>query len=198
MAVTPIDYVLLLERNYPTALFGGSCETYAKIAWKDTVISQPSQTQLDAEWVILEVQLAMESKIKELSVLARLDVIAGFWSSALGTAHFYDSAEIDQVNLIGMVTQLRETFEKAKTAAKLASQPEPAEPSDYFSARILSTDIQKAYYPHTLSQLSSVMDDGKIFKMQVLQTFNNLKDQVLAKTSVVDVNAVVWTSMKQV
>jgi len=82
MSVTPIDYVLLLERNYPTAVFGGSCETYDRINWKDTTTPKPSASQLDAEWSVLEVQLEMESKLLSLSNLSGLDVIAGFRSSA--------------------------------------------------------------------------------------------------------------------
>jgi len=194
MPVTNIDYVLLLERNYPTAIYDGSCSTYDKISWKDT-IPKPSQAQLDSEWTILEVQLEMESQILLLSQQAGADVVKGFRSSALGAPYIYDSAPEDQLNLIGMVTQLRETYETAKANAILNNQPAPAEPSDYFSTRTNPGDIQKTYHLHTLSQLAQVMDDGKIFKLQVLQTFNIKKDQVLACVDIPSIRAITWTPM---
>jgi len=196
MSVTPIDYVLLLERNYPTAVFGGSCETYDRINWKDTTIPKPSVSQLDAEWSVLEVQLEMESKLLSLSNLSGLDVIAGFRSSALGTSFFYDSDPDSQVNLIGLVTKLRGIKEASyNSLTNLYQNPNP---SDWFPVRNHASDLQKTYTLHTLSQLDTVVQDGANFKLSVLQTFNNLKDQVVACTTVADIRKINWVSMAQV
>jgi len=165
------DYVLLLERNYPTAVFSGSCYTYDKIAWKDTTIPKPSKATLDAEWATLEVQLAKEKKILELSVAAGSEITAGFYSSALGSKYFYDANLEDQVNLIGVVADGADSM---------------------FSVRVLPTDVQKTYMSHTAAQLKQVMDDGKLFKLTILQKFNTLKNSVLSCASVAAVQAIVW------
>jgi len=196
MSVTPIDYVLLLERNYPTAVFGGSCETYDKINWKDIVIPKPTLAQLDAEWSILEIRLEMESKLISMSNSAGLDIITGFRSSALGTSWFYDSDPDSQVNLIGLVTKLRGIKDISyDTVTKTYANPDPI---DWFPVRANATDLQKSYTRHTLSQLNVVIQDGANFKLTVLQTFNNLKNQVMACTTIPDIRNINWVSLAQV
>jgi len=194
MPITPIDYVLLLERNYPTSSFGGSCGTYDKINWTDTSIPKPTKSQLDLEWSILEIRLEMEAKLLELSTLAGLDVVAGFKSSALGSVYFYDSDPDSQVNLIGLVTKLRGIKDLSyNPTSKLYTNP-----TDWFPVRVNATDLQKTYTSHTLSQLDTVIQDGANFKLQVLQTFNNLKDQVLACTSIAEIRNIKWVSLAQI
>jgi len=165
------DYILLLERNYPTAVFSGSCYTYDKIVWKDSTIPKPTKSTLDNEWATLEVILAMEKKIMSLSVFAGNEITTGFYSSALGSPYFYDANLEDQVNLIGVVAD--------------------GSPS-MFSVRVFPNDPQKTYMQHTSSQLKQVMDDGKLFKLTILQKFNALKNNVLSCTTIGEINAIVW------
>jgi len=196
MPVTPIDYTLLFGRNYPTALFSGSCETYSKISWKDPIISLPTEAQLISEWVILEVILEKESKIRELSRLSGMDIIAGFRSTALGSSYFYDSDPDSQVNLIGLVSKSRGAKDASyDPVTYVYSNPDPI---DYFPIRNNKTDIHKTYTPHTLSQLDNVVLDGANFKLLILQTFNNLKNQVLSCTDIPSIRLIVWTSLSQV
>jgi len=165
------DFVLLLERNYPGSVYGGSCHTYEKIKWTDPINPKPLEATLVAEWAVLEVQLEMEAKILELSIAAQDEITQGFESSAIGSSHWYDANLEDQLNLVGMTT---------------------AGTDSYFSVRTLKTDVQKVYMLHTAAQFHQVLEDGKLVKLVILQKFNNLKDAVLACTSVAAVQAINW------
>jgi len=166
-----MDITLVLETYYPTAKWSGSASTYATLIWKDTIIPKPTELDLLNKWTKLELELAISDKLIELSLAAGNVISAGFSSNALGTTYYYDGTPEDQLNLVGAV-------------AAGAAMP--------FSVRINNTDIMKTYMIHTIAQLKQVMNDGKMFKLGILQKFNNLKDSVLICTSLAEVKAIVW------
>lgn len=96
-------------------------------------------------------------------------ITGGFTSSALGTFHRYDSAEIDQLNLIGAVSQ---------------GVSVPYSCAD-------STGI-KAMRLHTAAQLKQVLADGAAVKIAALDKARTLKDQISAAVDVAAVDSVVW------
>jgi len=169
--MSAIDIPLVLKKNYPTAKWGGSAATYDLLVWKDTTIPKPTLAELQAQWNVIDLEYAKMDKIKELSDACEAEILGGFQSSALGTPYWYGGTQEDQLNLIGVVA---------------SGQPSP------FSVKKNKTDIQKTYINHTAAQLQQVMYDGKMFKLQLLQKFNNLKDQVLAATDIQTVQSFVW------
>jgi len=143
-------------------------------------IMTPEEMDADAS-LLTEAKVA---KITELSVAAGNNITSGVISDAIGSSRRYDAELEDQANMLGSI---------------LATSPSVANPegtSMYYASRDPSTGV-KAYLPHTYTQLRQVLDDGAAFKLQVLVTFNGVKDAVLAMTSVADVNAVTWTDVEQ-
>jgi len=120
-------------------------------------------------------------ELKELKKIAKQDInsacakaiTSGFTSSALGTQHTYQSEQIDQLNLIGVVT---------------------AGQDDYFKCGVEDADgnVTWNYEKHTIAQLQQVLQDGKVHKQGLLQKANTLKTQVANATTVKDVEAIVW------
>ena len=113
------------------------------------------------------------SKTSEINTACGNEIVSGFKSDALGTAHNYQSAEIDQLNLIGAVAGGTE---------------------DYFKAGTKDADdvITYEYKMHTAVQLLQVLNDGKAHKQTLLQKANGLKVQVAEATTVEEVEAIVW------
>lgn len=107
-------------------------------------------------------------KLVELSQACETAIISGFESSALGTAHTYQSDRDDQLNLVGMVT---------------------ANVDDYFKCFDGNT---WDYRLHTASQLHQVLIDGKDQKLAHLQRFATLKGQLDLAVSEAEVSAIVW------
>lgn len=121
------------------------------------------------------------SKINELSLACKNDIISGFESSALGTPHIYDSEEVDQLNLVGSV-------------ATTAPTPDtPAGYSIYYAVRDVNTN-EKSYQLHTHGQLRQVLADGAQRKLFLLQKFATKRAIVEAQTTVSGVNAITWDS----
>jgi len=127
---------------------------------------------------------AIVAKIAECSIAAGNNITSGVVSSALGYPRRYDAELEDQANLLGCI---------------LATSPSTGNPdgtSIYYASRDPSTG-EKAYLLHSYAQLRQVLDDGAIFKLTILQTFNVLKETILTMTSVAAVNAVVWEDVEQ-
>jgi len=127
---------------------------------------------------------AMVAKITALSVAAGLNITSGVLSSAIGVSRMYDAELEDQANLMGCI---------------LATSPTPSNPdgtSIYYASRDPSTG-EKAYLPHTYTQLRQILDDGAAFKLTILVTFNTIRGAVEGMTSVAAVNAVEWTPVTQ-
>lgn len=114
-----------------------------------------------------------QSKLVELEALCETQIISGFASSALGSEHWYKSEQIDQLNLIGVVT---------------------GGTDDYFKSGIKDTQgvITWDWLLHTSAQLKQVLNDGKNVKTTLLKKLTMQKAQVNLATTLAEVEAVVW------
>lgn len=116
----------------------------------------------------LELNSYKTDTILGLSQSCEADIISGFTSNALGTAHTYQSDRDDQLNLIGMVS---------------------ASMDDYFKC---FDGTVWDYKLHTALQFKQVLIDGKNTKLTALQKFNTLKEQVLSATTKTVIDLIVW------
>lgn len=103
----------------------------------------------------------MLKRITEMSEACRADIVGGFESAALGVSHYYDSDEVDQLNLIGAVAA--------------------GDTMEYGCHEVLGGP--KVYKSHTHAQLQQVIRDGRNIKLAKLQAFNTKKAQALQATT---------------
>ena len=122
-------------------------------------------------WV-LDIVLAIDIKKAEINTACATQITSGFTSLALGTTRTYKSKELDQLNLIGVVT---------------------GGTDDYFKcAKTVSGKLVWSYEMHTSVQLKQVLNDGKAHKQVLLQKAGTLKAKVdLAKTQA-ELDLIVW------
>lgn len=127
------------------------------------------QDEFTSDEILVNAKL---EKTREINTACSNEIINGFVSDALGTEHSYKSGEIDQLNLVGIVT---------------------AGDDDYFKTGV-DTDgvIDWNYEMHTIEQLTQVLKDGKAHKQTLLQKANGLKVQVVEATTVEEIEATVW------
>ncbi len=111
-----------------------------------------------------------QAKISEINSKAKQEIISGFISNALGTTHLYQSKEVDQLNLIGLVS---------------------AGQDDYFKCSADGGSTWK-YKLHTIDQLKQVLADGKKKKLEILIKAGSLKEKVINATTKEEVEAIVW------
>ena len=106
-----------------------------------------------------------DAKTNEINTACATQITSGFTSLALGTIRTYQSQELDQLNLIGVVT---------------------GGTDDYFKcAKTVNGKLVWSYEMHTAVQLKQVLNDGKAHKQALLQKAGTLKAKVdLAKTQV--------------
>jgi len=95
---------------------------------------------------------------------------SGFESNALGEPHIYQSDELDQLNLIGVVASGVDQHFKCS-----ANGGESWE-----------------WKQHTVEQLKQVLSDGAIVKGQLLQKAGLLKAQVSSASTVEELDAIEW------
>ncbi len=112
-----------------------------------------------------------------LSAACGAQIVAGFASSALGSAHTYPSQPLDQSNLIGAAT---------------ASQS-PGLPSTW-TCNFWCADSSGAWAlrPHTAVQIQQVLADGVAAREALSAKLAGLVAQVQAATTVAAVQAIVW------
>lgn len=118
-------------------------------------------------------QLSKDTKVKEINTACGNEIENGFVSDALGTEHTYQSEQIDQLNLIGLVASGTD---------------------DYFKTGVTDANgnITWNYELHTIEQLKLVLDDGKAYKQALLLKANTLKSQVAEAITVEEIEAIVW------
>lgn len=161
-----ISYIGVISENFPTTKCHAMGKLYSDIIWgANTPIDQ---TTLD----VLILAAVKRERILDLSNFAYVDITSGFSSSALGAVYYYDSEQEDQINLIGAVTSA-------------SSVP--------FSCRTTPTS-SKSYLTHTTAQLLQILNDGKTFKLTILQKYSTKKNNVLAAIGITEVEAITWTS----
>jgi len=131
-----------------------------------------TQAEIDAmmQPTLVEVQ---SSKISEINTLCGKAITSGFTSSALGSAHTYQSEQTDQINLMGVVLAGQDSLFKC-------------------GVKDDKGNIIWSYKQHTIAQLQQVLADGKVHKQGLLQKANTLKVQVTGATTVKDVESIVW------
>ena len=111
------------------------------------------------------IEVLREGKNKEIDSAVEAAILAGFYSSALGSAHFYPAGRDSQTNLIGAVsTSVDMTFPCRDGAGNWARVMHPA------------------------ADLKQVLVDGAIRKQALLSHADTLRDAVAAGT---DMDAVV-------
>jgi hypothetical protein len=139
-----------------------------------TTLPRPSvahRWQNDA-WVKDPV-IVHQEKVGEVNRGCEAAITRGFWSPALGTAHFYDSQQVDQLNLTGMI---------------LRGIDGPYPCRDELG--------QKEFRPHSADQLRQVGNDFTSYKLLLLQHADSLKqqlDQALSAGDVSAIEAVTWS-----
>lgn len=101
------------------------------------------------------------ARIAALSSDCEAAIVGGFSSAALGTPHTYQSDRDDQTNLLG-----------SHATATATGQSVPHKCQDAAGTW--------AYRLHTPAQMTQVLADGAAVKLQHLQHFGALRDQVLA------------------
>lgn len=113
-----------------------------------------------------------QNKVMEINTACEAEITSGFWSAALGESHRYSSQLDDQLNLTGVILQGLDNLYACRDLRGV-----------------------KEFRPHTAKQLRQVGDDFTMFKLQLLQKANGLKqqlDQSLATGDLADIKAVVW------
>ncbi len=130
----------------------------------------PTAAQLFAE--------AQATQIAALSAACAAAIVAGFTSSALGSAHTYPSQPTDQTNLIGAVT---------------ASQS-PGLPSTW-ACNFWCADSSGAwaFRSHTAAQIQQVLADGLAAREALSTKLAGLVAQVQAAATTAAVQAIVWS-----
>ena len=117
-------------------------------------------------------------KINEINTLCSGQIISGFTSIALDTAtpttYHYQSEQIDQLNLIGLVSG------GVDDVLKCSKDDGNGNPTTW------------NYELHTIAQLTQVLNDGKAYKISLLTKAADLKVQVEAAATQAELDAIVW------
>lgn len=103
-------------------------------------------------------------------------IISGFKSSVLGTEYYYKSDRDDQSNLIGLVV---------------------ANDSDMLKCGIIDNNgnVVYTYKPHSPTQIKQVFNDGKEYKVKLLQENYIKKEKVNSCTTMEELDVLIL-SMK--
>jgi len=138
-----------------------------------TAIPRPTPAWVwrDGGWVVDPASVHAE-QVNLINQACEAQITNGFGSDALGSLHFYSSQMDDQLNLTGAI--LREFDMPYACRDELGL---------------------KEFRLHTVRQLRKVGDDFTVFKLQLLQKANSLKQQLddaLALGDLIALNAVTW------
>lgn len=173
-----IDYVAIIGNNFPSVHVEchGDPSVYTNIVH---IIGDPLPTQNELDTALLS--NVQTNQIEAMSQQCAKMITSGFSSAALGSDHWYDSEEVDQLNLIGATTTTSPSIQ------------DPNGTSIYYACRQLSNG-QKTYTLHTHEQLRQVLSDGAIFKLAMLQKFFTKKQYILGLTSIAAIENVSWDS----
>lgn len=147
----------------PTILDNTSIFNISTNTWSTFVPAQPS---LD--------DLLMQAKIKATDLINQAcsnSITSGFISSALGSNHYYQSSQTDQLNYL--------TALGTGTTMPIKCSPD---------------NITFNYVLHTNEQIISMTNDGTNFGMSFLSKANTLKQQIANSTSVEEIQAIKWSN----
>lgn len=164
-----VDYIGLISEFYPDTICytTGEPDNYAAINWETTAIPQ---TELD----VVNLTKYKTDKTLLFSEYARQDIEAGFYSSALGYPHYYDSKQEDQLNLVGSV-------------ASGADMPYACHPSfkpyQIIDCGGLATGTRSTGLPNTTATFNAEIKINGVSQYisiqgQLAQTYNDLVSEV--------------------
>lgn len=125
----------------------------------------------DGAWQ-LDLSSLHNQKRDEINLACESAIKGGFWSAALGAPHQYSSQLDDQLNLTGMILHGFDSLYACRNEQGV-----------------------KAFRPHIFAQLRQVGDDFTVFKLQLLQKANELKqrlDQALADGDLTAIESITW------
>jgi len=176
-----MDYINCISQHFPTIVVvcKGDSKNYDDIEWigGDEL---PTKVILDD----LIFQELKATKVAELSKACNVQITAGFESDALGYPCIYDSEDVDQINILGVMSMI---------------SPAPGLPegsyAPYAVRKIIDGEIKpKEYCIHSYAQLRKAVTDGGVFKLTLLQKFNDKRDLVNAATTENVINEMTWLS----
>lgn len=122
----------------------------------DTIGTVPTTLSANIPAAILLLN-SKNKKTAQINAACAAEIVAGFVSSSLGSAHIYTATLEDQVNLLGLIAISGGGDFTCNDAAGM-----------------------KANRPHTLAQLKQVLRDGGAFKDARLDKARALKDRIAA------------------
>lgn len=128
----------------------------------------------DLQAVLMAQQLAAryQQKVAEINYACEVAITAGFTSDALGSTFGYDSQLEDQINLTGAVLRGLDMDFPCRDEQGI-----------------------KVFRLHTIAQLNQVSADFTLFKLQLLQRADQLKQllgQALANNDASALEAIIW------
>lgn len=149
----------------------------------ESLIWLPCAVEVDQRWqwdgltftppAETSIEVVHSNRTQDINQKCEAAITGGFWSAAIGEQYLYGSQLDDQLNLTGMV---------------LSGKDNPYACRDQTG--------RKEFRPHTAAQLRQVGDDFTLFKLQLLQKANDLKqalDAALAAGDLPAVTAVTWS-----
>ena len=117
------------------------------------------------------------TKVEQLNTLCSSEITSGFQSSALGSLHTYPSTVIDQNNM----------------AVNVLSSLYPSLPGEWVTPQLCADNNGMwQYRMHTAEQIQGVGSDGKNTILALLVKKAGLQDQVMAATTINEVQLIVW------
>lgn len=172
----------------PNSLKNYSVETYFDIETKQFIFEYEevaTQTTEDDAIIVLKREQGLLSpyanpstldeiranKIYELSKACESEILAGFYSDCRGTREWFTNSRDDQSNIIAQ--------------ASLTTLNPAIVPQWKSADESICTDF-------TLAQITQLATDGAIFKTDRIKTFETLKIQVMACTTIEEVQAISW------
>jgi hypothetical protein len=117
-----------------------------------------------------ELQIIKNLKKEELNMLCQRTICSGFYSSALGEPHKYESKVEDQINLMGAVQLGIDMWYRCWNIE----------------------ETKQEWYQHTAEQLKQVFIDGSMMVRANLERVSILKEQIDLLTDIEEINNIQW------
>jgi len=176
-----MNYLDCISENFPTVIFvcNGDPHNYDDVEWLGGDELPPKEI-LDS----LIFAKFKNDKIAELSKACNQVIISGFTSNALGYDCIYDSEEVDQLNITGVLTMISPTPDNQMGySAPYAVRP-----------IVDGVVTPKVYLTHSYFQLRKALTDGGTFKLVMLQKFNDKRDLVSVADTIDKINNITLMS----
>lgn len=170
--INPNNIVIDVDNSSKVAMAG-----YKQTTKK--VICGQIKTQNGFENPQIKIEDAKNIKIELINSACGFEIISGFLSEALGVEYKYEGEQVDQINLIGLVTAGNDDLLKSGLA-------EPKENETDEDVYIWE------FRQHTIAQLTQVFSDGVNYKKGLLFKAMTLKAQIAEATTVDAIDAIVW------